>query len=273
MDLWGDLPVVHPCPIHCPSVELREREKERERESERETAVKLPLQPCLDIPAGFLRAIRHVNNRMLECRVCSRSMMESSSDASGPCAPSKSNLSVKSTGSCGTKLPSEETRALSELHESIPVPSVDGSGAHFMKKNVSASLSLLVLVDQESWRISPEQVSLTHPAKHASPAHFDTFQPEVFSGVELVSRATYISRKRRNWDSRQRQSKPYKRAERDAERKLLAQPEISHEAARQPAPTISFSVSYTSVTSSPSYMAAPMCFSANSVEPSTLVAL
>ena len=43
--------------------------------------------------------------------------------------------------------------------------------------------------------------------------------------------------------------------------------------ARHPTPTRIFLVSYTSVTSSPSYMATPMCFSANSVEPSTLVAL
>ena len=48
-----------------------------------------------------------------------------------------------------------------------------------------------------------------------------------------MSRATYISRKRRNWETRQRQSKAYKRAEREAKRKLLAQPEISHEAAEQ----------------------------------------
>ena len=47
--------LAHPCPIHCPPVELRERE----------TAVNLPLQPCLDVPAGFLRATRRVNNRLL----------------------------------------------------------------------------------------------------------------------------------------------------------------------------------------------------------------
>ena len=67
----------------------------------------------------------------------------------------------------------------------------------------------------------------------APPAHFDTSQPEVFSGVELVSRATYISSKRRNCETRQRQSKAHKSAEREAKRKLLAQPEISHEAAEQ----------------------------------------
>ena len=57
--------------------------------------------------------------------------------------------------------------------------------------------------------------------------------PDFFTGVELVSRATYISRKRRNWETRQRQSKAYKRAEREAKRKLMVQPEISHEATEQ----------------------------------------
>ena len=57
--------------------------------------------------------------------------------------------------------------------------------------------------------------------------------PDVSTGVELVSRATYISRKRRNWETRQRQSKAYKRAEREAKRKLMVQPEISHDATEQ----------------------------------------
>ena len=123
-----------------------------------------------------------------------------------------------------------------------------------------------------------EQVSLTQPATHASPAHFYTFQLEVFSGVELVSRATYVIRKRRNWETRQRKSKAYKRAEGEAKRKLFAQPEISHEAAEQVLRSQDrreFSWNHTcqSPASSPSYMATPMCFSANSVEPSTLVAL
>ena len=56
-------------------------------------------------------------------------------------------------------------------------------------------------------------------------------QPDVFTGVELVSRATYIRRKRRHWETRQRHSKACKRAERKAKRKLMAQLEISHEAA------------------------------------------
>ena len=39
-----------------------------------------------------------------------------------------------------------------------------------------------------------EQMSFTHPVIHASPAHFVTSQPDVLTGVELVSRATYISK-------------------------------------------------------------------------------
>ena len=51
------------------------------------------------------------------------------------------------------------------------------------------------------------------------------------SGVELVSRAAYISRKKRNSGTCWRQSKALKRVQREAKRKLVAQPEISHEAA------------------------------------------
>ena len=52
-----------------------------------------------------------------------------------------------------------------------------------------------------------------------------------YPGVELVSRATYISRKKRNLETVQQQSKALKKAQRDAKRKFVAQPEISHEAA------------------------------------------
>ena len=44
-------------------------------------------------------------------------------------------------------------------------------------------------------------------------------------------RATYISRKKRNRETCWRQSKALKRVQREAKRKLVAQPEISHEAA------------------------------------------
>ena len=74
-------------------------------------------------------------------------------------------------------------------------------------------------------------MSLMQPAIQASPARFVTFLPDGFAGVDLASLATNISRKRRNWETRRRQSKACKRAEREAKRKLVAQPEISHEAA------------------------------------------
>ena len=75
--------------------------------------------------------------------------------------------------------------------------------------------------------------------KDTSSAHLARSQPGVgaqhahvgYPGVELVSRATYISRKKRNLETVQRQSKALKRAQRDAKRKFVAQPEISFEAA------------------------------------------
>ena len=75
--------------------------------------------------------------------------------------------------------------------------------------------------------------------KDTSPAHLARSQSGVgtqyahngYPGVELVSRATYFSRKRRNLETVQRHSKALKKAQRDAKRKFVAQPEISHEAA------------------------------------------
>ena len=46
-----------------------------------------------------------------------------------------------------------------------------------------------------------------------------------------MSWATYIGRKKRNLETVQRHSKALKKAQRDAKRKFVAQPEISHEAA------------------------------------------
>ena len=46
-----------------------------------------------------------------------------------------------------------------------------------------------------------------------------------------MSRATYISRKKRNRETCWRQSKALKTVQREAKRKLVAQPEISHEVA------------------------------------------
>ena len=55
--------------------------------------------------------------------------------------------------------------------------------------------------------------------------------PFVTSGTELVSRATYINSKKRNRETCWCQSKALKRVLREVKRKLVAQPEISHEAA------------------------------------------
>ena len=76
-----------------------------------------------------------------------------------------------------------------------------------------------------------EHMSLMQLAIQASPAHFVTSQPDGFAGVQLVSRATHINGRRRNWETRRQQSKACKRTEREAKRKLTVQPEISHEAA------------------------------------------
>ena len=71
-------------------------------------------------------------------------------------------------------------------------------------------------------------ITATHTAQRMSSALPVPFVP---SGVELVSRATYINRKKRNRETCWRQSKALKRVLREAKRKLVAQPEISHEAA------------------------------------------
>ena len=69
----------------------------------------------------------------------------------------------------------------------------------------------------------------THTAQRKSSSALPvSFVP---SGVELVSRNTYVNRKRRNRETCWRQSKALKRVQREAKRKLVAQPEISHEAA------------------------------------------
>ena len=69
----------------------------------------------------------------------------------------------------------------------------------------------------------------THTAQRKSSSALPvSFVP---SGVELVSRNTYINSKKRNRETCWRQSKALKRVQREAKRKLVAQPEISHAAA------------------------------------------
>ena len=117
-------------------------------------------------------------------------------------------------------------------------------------------------------------------------AHLERSQPDVGTqfahvghpGVELVSRATYISRKKRNRETVWRQSKALKKAQREAKRKFVGQPEISHEAAEfilrnQSARTRNFLVSCTSATKSLCCMVTRTSFSAHSAVPSTLVDL
>ena len=118
--------LARPCPIHCSPVESRERE----------TAV----QPCLDIPAGFLRAIRRVQSAV---GVQSAQPVNegNSKDASG--------------NSCGTKLPKKHELYPSCTEVSLCLRWMDQEPTPLC---VSASLSLLVLVDQGSWRISPIHV-------------------------------------------------------------------------------------------------------------------
>ena len=75
--------------------------------------------------------------------------------------------------------------------------------------------------------------------KETSPVHFARSQPDDvaqnahvdYPGVELVSRATYIGRKKRNRETVHRHTKALMKAQCDANRKLVAQPEISHETA------------------------------------------
>ena len=106
-------------------------------------------------------------------------------------------------------------------------------------------------------------------ASRVPPALYDTYQHDVFSGVELVSRATHINRKRRNWATRQRQSKAHKKAERVAKRELSTKP-LSKYCESGTTLTNIFQVSYTSATDSLFCMVTTRCFSASCVVPSTL---
>ena len=148
------------------------------------------------------------SQRTPECNPWMRRKHPLLATALGPCAPSESKFPAVSDMSC-----------------------VDGSNAQSFVC-VSRAVSHrcggaeMLMNSSESFGRSCGKDTLQAP-----PAQYDTFQLDVFSGVELVSRTTNVRRKRRNWETRQRQSKAHKRAEREAKRKLLAQPEISQEAA------------------------------------------
>ena len=210
-----------------------------------------------------------------------------SNDASGPCAPSKSSLSVGSTGSCGTKLPSEKARAPSDLHESIPVPSVDGSGAHSIKSQrlaVSSGIggaSILENLSESSGGSCGKDTHLaeqclSHSLRSTRLLHTSTRFNLKFS---LESSWCHVPRTSAERDGTGRRDSASPRRTREPNGKLnvncwlnlksatkLLKPgnphrrEFSWYHARQSPPL-------------PSCMATPMCFFANSVEPSTLVAL
>ena len=110
---------------------------------------------------------------------------------------------VRSAGSRGMKLLPAGAAALSDMS------CVDGTRAHSVvceSLAVSPGFGGAALLTNSSELSGgscgkdthpAEHTSLTQPAIQAPPAHFVTSRPDVFTGVELVSRATYISRKRR----------------------------------------------------------------------------
>ena len=215
--------------------------------------------------AGFLGVTWRVNSRSTNSiRVTFRAL----------CAPSESKHCVVSAGSCGAKLLAGVAGALFDMQDRVLVCSVDATGAHSVVcerlavPSGSGGARTLMNSSKSSGGSCgkdthpTEHMSLTQLAIQASSAHFVTTQPDGFAGVELVSRATYISRKRRNWETRRQESKACKRAETDGT-------EISHEAAeltlrsQATCTDANFLASHTSVTSSLS------C--AVSVVPSSLV--
>ena len=138
---------------------------------------------------------------------------------------------------------------------SFPTPVVGGTAPSTCPlKNVTNTL--------ESSGELHGTITVTRTAQRMSSAHPVLCVP---SGVELVSRATYISRKNRNRETSWRQSKALQRDQREAKRKLVAQPEFSHVAAEA-------TLKYTSATSLLCYTATRTCFSVHNVVLSTLVA-
>ena len=115
----------------------------------------------------------------------------------------------------------------------FPVSSVGGTSGPAVISSFSAEVTALSPSPLRNVTGTPESSgesvgTVTCNAQRMSSTHL---VPVVPSGVELVSRATYISRKKRNRETCWRQSKALKRVQREAKRKLVAQPEVSHEAA------------------------------------------
>ena len=111
---------------------------------------------------------------------------------------------------------------------SFPVPAVGGTS----EQALISSGSTYPLKNATNTHGSSGElhgtITASRSAHRMSSAHTVSFVP---SGVELVSRATNINRKKRNREACWRQSKALKRVRREAKRRLVAQPEISHEAA------------------------------------------
>ena len=129
-----------------------------------------------------------------------------------------------SGGTCG--------KDTSPAHHARSQPGVGAQFAHVGYPRVDFAVEAVVPVfPAESSAVShgvDVAMSGGSCGKGTSPAYLARSQ----SGeVEVVSRATHISRKKRNLETVQRQSKALKKAQRDAKRKFVAQPEISHEAA------------------------------------------
>ena len=118
---------------------------------------------------------------------------------------------------------------------SFPVSAVGGTSGPAVTSSFSAVVTAPSPSPLRNVTSTPESsgesygtVTVTRAAQRMSSALFVLVVP---SGVELVSRATYISRKKRNRETCWRQSKALKRVQREGKRELVAQPEISHEAA------------------------------------------
>ena len=85
------------------------------------------------------------------------------------------------------------------------------------------------------WTLPPlgySQILTTAETQHI-PLPSTCEETGTFAGSVHVSHAAYSSRKRRNRETRKRQAKSLKPADREAKRKLLAQREISHVLAEQ----------------------------------------
>ena len=116
---------------------------------------------------------------------------------------------------------------------SFPVSAVGGTSEPAVISSFSAEVTA-PLCPLRNATSTPESSGESHgtvirTAQRMSSIHIVLVVP---CGVDLVSRAPYISRKKRNRETCRRQSKALRRAQREAKRNFVAQPEIiSHEAA------------------------------------------